>query len=50
LGLPDDALALDLRKPQDYLHRVWATVFRANDLAAAGSGQADDTSDGQAAE
>ncbi|RKR88402.1 phage integrase family protein [Micromonospora pisi] len=49
LGLLDDALALDLRKPQDYFHRVWATVFRANDLAAAG-GHADDTSDGQEAE
>jgi hypothetical protein len=50
LGLLDDALALDLRKPQDYFHRVWATVFRANGLAAAGSGQADETSDGPEAE
>ena len=24
LGLLDDALALDLRKPQDYFHRVWS--------------------------
>jgi hypothetical protein len=37
LGLLDDALALDLRKPQDYFHRVWATAFRASDLAAAES-------------
>ncbi|MDX3577840.1 site-specific integrase [Streptomyces sp. FL07-04A] len=37
LGLLDDALALDLRKPQDYFHRVWSTAFRAADLAAAGS-------------
>ena len=44
LGLLDDALALDLRKPQDYFHRVWSTAFRANDLAAAESddGAADD--------
>jgi integrase len=33
LGLLDQALALDLRKPQDYFHRVWATAFRATDLA-----------------
>ena len=33
LGLLDDALALDLRKPQDYFHRVWSTAFRAADLA-----------------
>ena len=34
LGLLDDALALDLRKPQDYFHRVWAVNFRASDLTA----------------
>ncbi|MER6722409.1 hypothetical protein [Streptomyces halstedii] len=33
LGLLDDALALDLGKPQDYFHRVWSTTFRAADLA-----------------
>ena len=27
LGLLDEALALDLRKPQDYFHRVWATAL-----------------------
>jgi integrase len=36
LGLLQDALALDLRKPQDYFHRIWSTAFRAGDLAAAG--------------
>jgi len=36
LGLLDDALALDLRKPQDYFHRVWSTAFLASDLTAAG--------------
>ena len=39
LGLLDQALALDLGKPQDYFHRVWSTAFRASDLAAA---EADD--------
>jgi hypothetical protein len=32
LGLLEQALALDLRKPQDYFHRVWSTAFRASDL------------------
>jgi integrase len=35
LGLLNDALALDLRKPQDYFHRIWSTAFRATDLADA---------------
>jgi integrase len=39
LGLLDDALALDLRRPQDYFHRVWNVGFLANDLKTA----ADDT-------
>jgi integrase len=50
LGLLDDALALDLRKPQDYFHRVWSTAFRPTDLAqAAGDEQdrADDTTEEQ---
>jgi hypothetical protein len=42
LGLLDDALALDLRKPQDYFHRVWSTAFRAADLADAGSDEPDE--------
>ncbi|MGP4099510.1 tyrosine-type recombinase/integrase [Nonomuraea sp. KM90] len=33
LGLLDQALALDLRRPQDYFHRIWSTNFRATDLA-----------------
>ncbi|WP_424860231.1 tyrosine-type recombinase/integrase [Streptomyces sp. MMS24-I29] len=45
LGLLDDALALDLRKPQDYFHRVWSTAFRATDLAEAGSAEPDEYSD-----
>ncbi|MET8700912.1 site-specific integrase [Kitasatospora sp. NPDC004723] len=35
LGLLDDALALDLRRPQDYFQRLWSTGFRATDLALA---------------
>jgi hypothetical protein len=42
LGLLDDALALDLRKPQDYFNRVWNTAFLASDLAKAGNSQDDD--------
>jgi hypothetical protein len=49
LGLLDDALALDLRKPQDYFHRIWNTAFRAADLATAGS-QDDQYDCGDAAE
>ncbi|ARP69158.1 integrase [Streptomyces pluripotens] len=45
LGLLDDALALDLRKPQDYFHRVWSTAFRAADLADTGSDETDEYSD-----
>ena len=33
VGLLDEALALDMRRPQDYLHRMWATAFRAQELA-----------------
>ncbi|MEV6750566.1 hypothetical protein ACUN29_35250 [Streptomyces sp. WC2508] len=50
LGLLDDALALDLRKPQDYFRRVWSTAFRATDLAQAAGDeqdQVDDTTDEQ---
>nr|WP_243876102.1 site-specific integrase [Streptomyces sp. 846.5] len=32
-GLLDEALALDLRRPQDYFGRVWSTAFRAQELA-----------------
>lgn len=35
LGLLDEALALDLRRPQDYFGRIWSTAFKATDLAAA---------------
>ncbi|MGH8921825.1 MAG: tyrosine-type recombinase/integrase, partial [Actinomycetes bacterium] len=35
LGLLDDALALDLRRPQDYFHRLWSIGFPATDLAQA---------------
>jgi hypothetical protein len=39
LGLLDDALALDLRRPQDYFQRLWNTGFRAADLARAAEGE-----------
>ncbi|MFE7371907.1 tyrosine-type recombinase/integrase [Streptomyces anulatus] len=40
VGLLDEALALDLRRPQDYFGRVWATAFRAQELAQAEAGEA----------
>ena len=40
LGLLDQALAVDLRRPQDYFQRIWSTSFRAADLASAADGQA----------
>ena len=44
LGLLDHALALDMREPQDYFHRVWSTAFRAADLAGRRGGAEDDDS------
>ncbi len=35
LGLLQDALALDLRRPQDYFHRLWSLNFPARDLIRA---------------
>lgn len=36
VGLLDEALSLDLRRPQDYFGRVWSTAFRAQELARQG--------------
>lgn len=33
VGLLDEALSLDLRRPQDYYGRVWSAAFRAGELA-----------------
>ena len=44
LGLLDEALALDLRRPQDYFHRLWSLTFPATKLA--GAGRAGDEPDG----
>ncbi|MFE9069226.1 hypothetical protein [Streptomyces violaceusniger] len=44
VGLLEEALALDLRRPQDYFGRVWVTAFRAQELA-----RHDDEDDGEAA-
>ena len=38
LGLLEEALALDLRRPQDYFQRIWNLGFRATDLAGAAAG------------
>jgi integrase len=46
LGLLDDALALDLRRPQDYFQRVWNIGFRATQLTSA-SADADPIPDDQ---
>jgi integrase len=40
VGLLDEALALDLRRPQDYFGRVWSTAFRAQELAREDNGAA----------
>jgi integrase len=45
LGLLDEALALDLRRPQDYFHRLWSLTFPAGKLADANS--AADEPDGE---
>lgn len=45
LGLLDEALAMDLRRPQDYFHRVWSTSFRAADLADAAIDRTDDSAE-----
>nr|WSX47549.1 site-specific integrase [Streptomyces sp. NBC_00974]WSX54307.1 site-specific integrase [Streptomyces sp. NBC_00974] len=45
LGLLDDALALDLRRPQDYFHRLWSTAFRASDLAQTSTEAQDEYND-----
>ena len=31
---------MDLRRPQDYFHRIWSTNFRAADLAGLTDGDA----------
>jgi integrase len=41
VGLLDEALAIDLRRPQDYFGRVWATAFRAQELTHHTSSQPD---------
>jgi len=41
LNLLEDALALDLRRPQDYFHRLWGVGFRTSDLVAVGSSKED---------
>ena len=38
LGLLDQALALDLRRPQDYFQRIWSLGFRVADLTGTSAG------------
>lgn len=40
----------DLRKPQDYFHRVWSTALCTNDLADAADDQQTENSDMAAAD
>lgn len=35
MGLLEEALSLDLRRPQDYFQKVWSVNFRASELSAA---------------
>ncbi|MFD7670154.1 tyrosine-type recombinase/integrase [Streptomyces anulatus] len=44
MGLLEQALSLDLRRPQDYFERVWSMSFRAADLANLAAGE--ETDDG----
>jgi hypothetical protein len=48
LGVLKEALSLDIRRPQDYLHRLWSMSFRADQLAHRASGDGG-TNDGAAA-
>ncbi|MFD8692974.1 tyrosine-type recombinase/integrase [Streptomyces sp. NPDC059651] len=50
LGLLEDALALDLRRPQDYFERLWNIGFKATDLAAAADDTAEHDDEGDAEE
>ncbi|WP_328952575.1 hypothetical protein [Kitasatospora purpeofusca] len=44
-ALLDDTLAPDLRKPQDYFHRVRSTAFPAHDPSDAGTEEESEYSD-----
>lgn len=48
MGLLEEALSLDLRRPQDYYQRIWSINFRAEDLASA-SGDEQAQEDGEEA-
>jgi integrase len=41
LGLLQDALALDLRRPQDYFHRLWSLSFPVANLAGSSADDQD---------
>ncbi|MGA5191438.1 hypothetical protein ACPCSL_33460 [Streptomyces griseoincarnatus] len=44
VGLLEEALSLDLRRPQDYYGRVWSAAFRAGELAHRDEAEQDDAS------
>jgi len=46
LGLLQDALALDLRRPQDYFHRLWSLNFPARELTRAAASTPDQPQEG----
>lgn len=46
IGLLEEALNHDLRRPQDYFHRIWSTSFRAAELAQLDPLPATETSTG----
>ncbi|MFC4517607.1 hypothetical protein [Streptomyces ehimensis] len=41
VGLLEEALSLDLRRPWDCFGQVWSTVFRAQELDRAEAGEAE---------
>ena len=42
LGLLDQALAMDMRRPQDYFSRIWNTGFPVSDVTDEASTSSDD--------
>lgn len=41
IGLLDQALTVDLRRPQDYFERLWSTGFRVDDLVKSSAADAE---------
>ncbi|MFF4534013.1 tyrosine-type recombinase/integrase [Streptomyces sp. NPDC001407] len=45
MGLLEEALTMDLRRPQDYFHRMWTLAFRSVDLAELSDDEPDEDAD-----